>query len=239
MGTFPPSDAPSPSDDDVLESDSDGRTTRAQRRRHERREAIIDAAKIVFRAKGYHPASIGDIIEQAQIARGTFYLYFTNKQDVFRALLDEFLGTIRGQVRRIATTPGAEPPITQLRANFHRILHTIVAYEDLASIMLRDPASFDEESRGELDQFFASVLRMMEDALRAGQSLGLVRPCDVHIVAVATLGGVHHTLRGMLQARTSEQASSLAGQEHVASELIALILAGVGARSLLDLAQSD
>jgi AcrR family transcriptional regulator len=192
----------------------------------------LDAAKVVFRAKGYHPVSIGDIIEHANIARGTFYLYFTNKEDIFRALLDEFLGAIRGQVRRISTAPDAAPPVTQLRANFRRILNAVIAYEDVADIMLRDPAGFDAQSRSELDQFSVSVLQMAEDALRVGQSLGLIRSCDVHLTAVATLGGVQQTLRRMLQVRSLGGNSPLAGHEHVANELIAFILAAVGSPRL-------
>src|SRR5690606_25495730 len=62
-----------------LEDAPDGRAARAERRRAERREAILSAAKTVFRDKGYHQASVHDIIDEAQIARGTFYLYFSSK----------------------------------------------------------------------------------------------------------------------------------------------------------------
>ena len=130
----------------------DGRAARAERRRTERREAILGAAKTVFRDKGYHQASVHDIIDEAQIARGTFYLYFSSKQEVFGQLVDDFLQLIRLQVKRISLAEGAAPPLEQLRANFRRVVSTVVAHEDVASIILRDPTSFDEESGGRDDR---------------------------------------------------------------------------------------
>jgi AcrR family transcriptional regulator len=126
----------------------DGRAARAERRRAERREAILAAAKTVFRDKGYHQASVHDIIDEARIARGTFYLYFTSKQELFGELIDDFLARVRGEVRRISLDPGDDPPRKQLQANFRRVVATVLEHDDVASIILRDPTSFDEESRG-------------------------------------------------------------------------------------------
>ena len=56
--------------------------------REERRERVLRAAMQVFAQKGYHATSVGDIIKQAEIARGTFYLYFENKRQIFEAILD-------------------------------------------------------------------------------------------------------------------------------------------------------
>jgi AcrR family transcriptional regulator len=207
---------------------SDGRAVRAERRRAERREAILAAAKQVFRDKGYHQASVHDIIDAAQIARGTFYLYFSSKQEVFAQLADDFLGVTRGQVRRISLAPGADPPLLQLRANFRRVLTTVREHEDVASIILRDPISFDEESRARVNLFFDQVLGMIEDALRVGQGLGIVGACDIHIVAVTALGGLRAALNRMLAANEGDEHERAFGDpEHVADELLAFFLRGM------------
>ncbi|MCI0356492.1 MAG: TetR/AcrR family transcriptional regulator, partial [Acidobacteria bacterium] len=59
--------------------------------RTDRRAQILRAAKQVFSQKGFHTASVSDIIERAGIARGTFYLYFESKRDVFDKLLEDLL----------------------------------------------------------------------------------------------------------------------------------------------------
>lgn len=210
----------------------DGRALRAERRRNERREAILIAARQVFRDKGYHQASVHDIIDDARIARGTFYLYFASKQEVFSQLVDEFLRLIRGQVRRISLEPGAEAPLDQLRSNFRRVVATVIEHDDLATIILRDPISFDEESRARVNHFFDQVLNMIEDALRVGQGLRLVRQCDVHMVAVTALGGLRLALIHMLMAHGDDPAvrareRAFGQAEAVADELMAFFLRGM------------
>jgi AcrR family transcriptional regulator len=207
---------------------SDGRAVRAERRRAERREAILTAAKSVFRDKGYHQASVHDIIDEAHIARGTFYLYFSSKQDVFAQLVDDFLRVTRGQVKRISLAPGDDPPLLQLRANFRRVVTTVREHDDVASIILRDPISFDEESRARVNFFFDQVLGMIEDALRVGQGIGLVGACEIHVVAVTALGGLRAALNRMLAANAGDDREQAFGDpERVADELMAFFLRGM------------
>lgn len=229
MADEDPGEPPGADDGDEAQ---DGRAARAERRRVERRVAIVTAAKRVFRDKGYHQASVHDIIDEARIARGTFYLYFTSKQEVFGHLIDEFLQLIRGQVRRISLDAGAEAPLDQLRANFRRIVNTVVTHEDLSTIILRDPTSFDEESRARVNVFFDQVRAMITDALRVGQGLGLVRPCNVHLVGVTALGGLQEALQHMLMAHGDDPAvrareKAFHNPEAVANELMAFFLRGM------------
>ena len=65
-----------------------------ERAKQERRRQIIAAAKTVFSDAGYHGASINSIIERAQIARGTFYLYFEDKRGIFEEIVDRVLARI-------------------------------------------------------------------------------------------------------------------------------------------------
>jgi AcrR family transcriptional regulator len=50
---------------------------------------LLDAAIIVFEKRGYHAARVDDIVKVAKTSHGTFYLYFANKEDLFRALLTD------------------------------------------------------------------------------------------------------------------------------------------------------
>jgi len=60
----------------------------------ERRRQILDAARDVFARRGYHAATIDDIVAATGVARGTFYLYFDDKRAVFEALIDGFSARI-------------------------------------------------------------------------------------------------------------------------------------------------
>jgi len=64
---------------------------RRQRQRTElSRLSLLDAARAVYRERGYEAASVAEIAKRAGRAHGTFYLYFDNKRDVYSALLAGF-----------------------------------------------------------------------------------------------------------------------------------------------------
>jgi len=54
---------------------------------------LLDAAMVVFAKRGYHAARVDDIVKVARTSHGTFYLYFSNKEDLLRALVGE-AGTV-------------------------------------------------------------------------------------------------------------------------------------------------
>jgi AcrR family transcriptional regulator len=56
---------------------------------------LLDAGAQVFATKGYFATRVDDIVKVAQISHGTFYLYFANKEDLFRALAAEVADEMR------------------------------------------------------------------------------------------------------------------------------------------------
>ena len=51
------------------------------------RRRLLNAAELEFGAKGYHGASVSSITQRADIAQGTFYLYFHSKEEMFVTLV--------------------------------------------------------------------------------------------------------------------------------------------------------
>ncbi len=66
----------------------------ALRQNKERRQKLMECAIDLFIEKGYFNTAIRDIIARSGFGTGTFYNYFTDKEDVLKALLDEFAGQI-------------------------------------------------------------------------------------------------------------------------------------------------
>ncbi|UCB44624.1 MAG: TetR/AcrR family transcriptional regulator, partial [Spirochaetota bacterium] len=56
-------------------------------KREQKRTAIMAAALKVFSKKGYSPAALDEVAREAQIAKGTLYLYFQDKQDLFSSTI--------------------------------------------------------------------------------------------------------------------------------------------------------
>jgi AcrR family transcriptional regulator len=70
-----------------------GRQLRAQGRATLRR--LLEAAIVVLDQRGYHAARVDDIVERASTSHGTFYLYFSSKEDLFRALVADVTEEMR------------------------------------------------------------------------------------------------------------------------------------------------
>src|SRR5215475_15282347 len=62
------------------------------RRKLERPSEILDAAVAVFAEKGFAAARMEDIARKAGVTKGTIYLYFQGKEDVFKSLVRESIG---------------------------------------------------------------------------------------------------------------------------------------------------
>jgi AcrR family transcriptional regulator len=168
----------------------------SERQKSERRRQILDAAKRVFAEAGYHGASINAIIERAQIARGTFYLYFESKAAVFDSILDEAMRELRGRIHRIdVETPTATPPQQQLREQVVATLEYIVRDRPLAMLLLSAGHTPDAEAAERLDQFFAEVRDLLRRAMESGMEIGLLRKVDPQLAASAMLG----LIRGVIE----------------------------------------
>jgi AcrR family transcriptional regulator len=68
------------------------RTAKLSKRAVNTVTALADAGAGQFRARGYRSTSVDDIVEAAEVARGTFYKYFTDKQDLYRRMGRGHLG---------------------------------------------------------------------------------------------------------------------------------------------------
>jgi AcrR family transcriptional regulator len=76
-----------PLDFDGGGSPASRRVLRSQGRRTMRK--LLNAAMVAFDQRGYHATRVNDIVEIAKTSHGTFYLYFSNKEDLLRALVTE------------------------------------------------------------------------------------------------------------------------------------------------------
>jgi len=62
---------------------------RKERERLVKRQEILKAARQVFAQKGLHAATLDEIADKAEFAKGTLYGYFQNKDDLFATMLEE------------------------------------------------------------------------------------------------------------------------------------------------------
>lgn len=68
----------------------------------ERRQEFVNAARELFIKQGYEPTTMSQIAERAGVAQGTFYIYFSSKQDVLMAIMRELLEAVGDVIRGLA-----------------------------------------------------------------------------------------------------------------------------------------
>src|SRR3954470_10025666 len=96
----------------------EARAGRREERKAQNRAKLLDAARKVFSEKGLGEAPARDIVRETDLASGTFYNYFTDKEDAFRALLEQMAERSRGIVRAQRREPGMS--VEQRVANAYR-----------------------------------------------------------------------------------------------------------------------
>ena len=171
--------------------------------RAKRRQQVLDSAKEVFSKKGFHKASIADIVQKAGIARATFYLYFKNKRNLFHSLLEYLLQELDRRVETIKLGGGHPPPLEQLRVNLTRVVTFSMEEPQLVRILFRSAVGMDREFEGEMERFYERVVDRIEGALKLGMDMGLVRPGSTRLIAYTVLGGIKEIMVQVASRRIS------------------------------------
>ena len=146
----------------------------ARRRSDDKKRRILQAAVKVFARKGYFAAKVSEVAREAQVADGTIYLYFKNKEHLLTSLFDEVMSEYVSRAKRdVAAVEGA-PARLRLLAQHH--LGGLGRDRDLAVVFqveLRQSTAF-------MERFTASWLKeyfdLVGEVVAAGQREGTIRP---------------------------------------------------------------
>jgi AcrR family transcriptional regulator len=71
-----------------------------------RRNELLIAARAIFSKKGFHESTIDDVAEAAQVAKGTVYLYYKSKRDLYLEALRFGVESLNRELQKRATDPG-------------------------------------------------------------------------------------------------------------------------------------
>lgn len=163
-----------------------------------RRAIILDAAKKVFAEKGFHNAGVADIIEEAGIARGTFYLYFKSKNGIFTALMEYIVQTINEQLVPI-DWEDQDAILDVLRRNIERVQELFVGDPHLLKIIVEQATSLDAESRERMSEMERLLIEWMANLVREAQERGILKPIDANLVAFSFMGSLQRTFKGVIE----------------------------------------
>jgi AcrR family transcriptional regulator len=153
------------------------------RTKAQNRAAILDAAREAFAELGYDAAGVRDVIRRTDLASGTFYNYFPDKESVFRAVLDASAQKVRRRLRAVRSSA--------------RTLEAFVgdAYRAWFEFLVEDRLMFEllQRNAGVIRALFgdpilgAGVEDLLED-LRSAMVRGDLPPIDADYMAGAMAG---------------------------------------------------
>jgi AcrR family transcriptional regulator len=187
----------------------------------ERRRELLLAAKKVFADKGYHAAGVADIVDAAAVARGTFYLYFKSKRDVFAAVLDYIFQSLMEQLQSIPLDQ-PEQILKGIMDNFALVEAFFEQDSEHAQIIIREAMFLDDASSQRVDEMRQALVEYLRNVVTQWQEAGILRPLDPELVAHAFVGA----WRSFFEQRVILGKLAASGEE-ILENLIQLFLFGL------------
>jgi len=179
----------------------------------ERREQILGVARDVFARRGYHQTTIDEIVAQAGVARGTFYLYFEDKRAVFSELIDGFAARLTSAIQRIVTDDPSRSVEGQVRDNIRAILRTCLLERAMTKILFTDAAGVDPAFDRKLAAFYDTVVQLLTESLKDGQALGIVDEGEPRVLAYLTIGALKELLYQAVTLGFAEETADVLTQQ--------------------------
>jgi AcrR family transcriptional regulator len=207
--------APAGTAADVPLGGAPSRTRELRKQGRETLRRLCDAAIVVFDERGYNSARVDDIVRQAKTSHGTFYLYFSNKEDLFQTLV----AGVTEEMRQLADDL---PPIKSGKAGYEALRGWLDRFYGLYEHyhpVIRAWTELNSSNR-EMARMGAFVLRRFIDQLV--KRVGEIDPAPVEDPETAALAMVSMVERatfyavvGMVRVTREDVVDNLASILHV------------------------
>lgn len=184
--------------------------------RVDKRKLILDAAIRVFADHGYHGSRVGDIAEDAGVAHGLLYHYFSSKEEVLRTIFAENWGELIGRFRAVEESD--EPAGQKLEGIAKILLRTWRNDPALVTVMVREVAR-SEHLQGqvvEVREAFAILERVIAEGQAAGE---FRRDVDARFASWIVYGGLEEVLTGWVLGGLPDAEADVTTAETTAIEL--------------------
>ena len=154
---------------------------------------LLDAAMVVLEKRGYHAARVDDIVKVARTSHGTSYLYFANKEDLFRALLMDVAEEVASLSDTLGPVGPDESGYRELRAWLGRFSDMYVHYGPVIRAWTEAEVEGDDVGRmGE--QVLATVATALIGRIRDAEPSADFDPQVAALATVAMVERLHYYL---------------------------------------------
>src|ERR1700732_3321013 len=150
------------------------------RRKEARPGEMVAAALASFADRGYAATKLEDVAAAAGISKGTIYLYFPTKEDLFRAVVRQaVLPNLEVAEGQFAAHTGSCPALPRLLAQrFLQLLDSDLTA--VPKLVVAESGNFPAIAQFYADAVLRRAFRLIEGILTRGIERGEFRPMDVH-----------------------------------------------------------
>jgi TetR/AcrR family fatty acid metabolism transcriptional regulator len=183
----------------------------------DKRRRILDAAVRVFARHGFHTSRVGDIAEEAGVAHGLLYHYFSSKDEVLQTVFRENWADLL--VRFEAVEASNEPADEKLRGIVKILLRTWRNDPALVTVMVREVGRSPQLATqvDDIGKGFAVIERVIEQ----GQAEGVFRrELDAHFASWVIYGGLEEILTGWVMGRLPDGDEEVARAERTIVDVV-------------------
>jgi len=158
---------------------------------------ILAAARGVFAMRGFSEATVDEIAAAAGIAKGTVYLYFPSKRDIYLAALKQGLMELMERTR--ATMDAARGIEAKLQTFVRTRLEYAEANRDFIKIYHSEFGNLTNAAvcDSEFQQLYLKQARMLESVLRSAVTNGEIRPVRTDFAAF----NIYDMVKGVMTQR--------------------------------------
>ena len=141
-----------------------------QRPDEAKRRSILDAATRLFAARPYHEVRLDDVAAEAHVGKGTLYIYFASKEELYLRLIRDGFAQMAAELAETSATPGGDT-WTKLRSAVSALVRFGTRYPNLFRVMRNHPLTPDDP---EIQATRLEVAKRIEAALVEGVRRGEV-----------------------------------------------------------------
>lgn len=153
----------------------------------DKREGIVEAALKLFEEQGYHQTKVSDIVREAGVAQGTFYLYFQSKEDLFRSIAKSCLDDISNALKRESIEPDDDDTV------YYQMIHSCltVYYHNITilRIIYRNGMAC-RELKDISEAFYDEMMHIIKDCLKDSEETAGCSEEQLEIMAYSKIGMV-------------------------------------------------
>src|SRR5438034_5955358 len=162
-------------------------STRRRMRGPERKAQLLEVARKVFGAKGFHGVSMDDVAREAGVTKPILYDHFSSKEALYLALLDADALELEDRIRKALAAPTGNRE--RIRASFQAYFDFVDEHAEGFRLLMQESIGTDAAFRGRVSDVRDQILKEVADLI-VRESKGTLDREHAEIVALGLIGMV-------------------------------------------------